>query len=298
MNQLTVVQPPHMEVSEIERVALAIAKGGLFGSKDPNAVLTLCFLAHAEGQHPAVVFRDYHIIQGKPAKKAEAMLRDFITAGGKIDWHQLDDTCADATFSHPGGGSARIDWTMDRAKQAGINTPMWKKYPRQMLRSRVISEGVRTVFPGATSGLYEESEVHDIVAQEKPAMEAPEAAGGQSQRSEVSPQQPTDSEPKKRVNWGGRYPTKTALHKALIEHQTELRRLGNEGTFDDLETYLASPEYSDFIVQAGEHAPHYLEGDRPDGVPEEFVQTFDLETKARDMIAIRGNQPAYQEEAE
>jgi hypothetical protein len=31
--------------------------------------------------------------------------------------------------------------------------------PRQMLRSRVISEGVRTVYPGATSGLYEEGEV-------------------------------------------------------------------------------------------------------------------------------------------
>jgi hypothetical protein len=36
---------------------------------------------------------------------------------------------------------------------------MYKKYPRQMLRSRVISEGIRTVYPGATSGLYEEGEV-------------------------------------------------------------------------------------------------------------------------------------------
>jgi hypothetical protein len=36
---------------------------------------------------------------------------------------------------------------------------MYKKYPRQMLRSRTISEGVRTVYPGATSGLYEEGEV-------------------------------------------------------------------------------------------------------------------------------------------
>ena len=170
MNQLTVVHPtiPAMTVSDVERVATAIAKGGLFGSKDPNAVLTLCLLAQAEGQHPAVVFRDYHIIQGKPAKKAEAMLRDFINAGGKIEWHKLTDECADATFSHPGGGSARIEWTMKRAQTAGINTPMWKKYPRQMLRSRVISEGVRTVYPGATSGLYEESEVRDMTGDATP----------------------------------------------------------------------------------------------------------------------------------
>jgi hypothetical protein len=148
-----------MTVSDVERVANAIAKGGLFGSKDPNAVLTLCLLAQAEGQHPAVVFRDYHVINGKPAKKAEAMLRDFINAGGKVEWHQLDDNCADATFTHP-SGSARIAWNHERATKAGIGSnPMYRKYPRQMLRSRVISEGIRTVYPGATSGLYEEGEV-------------------------------------------------------------------------------------------------------------------------------------------
>jgi hypothetical protein len=166
---------PSLPIADVERVALAIAKGGLFGSTDPNAVLTLCLLAQAEGQHPAVVFRDYHIIKGKPAKKADAMLRDFVTAGGKVDWHTLDDTIADATFSHPYGGTVRIDWTMDRARTAGLATDMWRKYPRQMLRSRVISEGVRTVYPGATSGLYEVGEVQDIVGESGPAQtETPE----------------------------------------------------------------------------------------------------------------------------
>lgn len=172
-------------VSDVEKVATAIARGGLFGSKDPYAVLTLCLLAQAEGQHPAVVFRDYHIIQGKPAKKADAMLRDFVGAGGKVEWHQLDDTVADATFSHPGGGTVRIDWTLKRAQQAGLATPMWKKYPRQMLRSRVISEGVRTVYPGATSGLYVPEEVSSFEDpkpeperhHEEPEQPQPEANG-------------------------------------------------------------------------------------------------------------------------
>jgi hypothetical protein len=169
-------------MSDVARIAEAIARGGLFGSKDPNAVLTLCLLAQAEGQHPAVVFRDYHIIQGKPAKKADAMLRDFINAGGHVEWHQLDDTKADATFTHP-SGSARIDWTLDRAKKAQISNAMWNKYPRQMLRSRVISEGVRTVYPGATSGLYEESEVRDI---EAPAVEAQDGGFVEGQFQEAS----------------------------------------------------------------------------------------------------------------
>ncbi len=174
MGQLAVINPtpavPAFTMSDMERVALAIAKGGLFGSTDPNAVLTLCMLAQAEGQHPAVVFRDYHIISGKPAKKAEAMQRDFLNAGGRIEWHRLDDECADATFSHPAGGEARITWDKARVAQAQLGgNAMHKKYPRQMLRSRVISEGVRTVYPGATSGLYESGEVADIVAESKPA---------------------------------------------------------------------------------------------------------------------------------
>lgn len=168
-------------MGDMERVALAIAKGGLFGSNDPNAVLTLCMLAHAEGQHPAVVFRDYHIISGKPAKKSEAMQRDFLAAGGRIQWHKLEDDCVDATFSHPQGGEVRISWDNARVAQAQLTgNAMHKKYPRQMKKARVIAEGVRTVFPMATSGLYEMGEVQDMVAQDAPA--APPAPVAQRAR--------------------------------------------------------------------------------------------------------------------
>lgn len=177
MNQLVPVQPqavapaPSFTMSEMERIALAIAKGRLFGSDDPNAVLTLCMVAQAEGKHPGLVMQQYHIIKGKPAKKAEAMLVDFIAAGGRVTWNRLDDECADATFSHPQGGEVTINWTIARATKAGLlNNDTWKKYPRQMLRSRVVSEGVRTVFPGATSGMYVPEEVQDF--DEPPARSA------------------------------------------------------------------------------------------------------------------------------
>lgn len=117
---------------------------------------------------------------------------------------------------------------------------------------------------------------------------------GQNGGRAASPTGPNNQQQAPR-NWGGRYPTKTALHRGLVVHQAELNRLGAEGTFDDLDVYLTSPEYQDFIVQAGEHAPHYLEGPRPEGVPEEFIQTFALEQKARDLIALRGNVPADME---
>jgi hypothetical protein len=156
-------------VSDIERMARAVASSKLFGVQSPEAALALMLIAQAEGRHPASAANDYNIIQGRPAKKADAMLRDFLSAGGRVEWHALTDDLAEATFSHQAGGSVRISWDMRRAKAAGLGgKDMWAKYPRQMLRSRVVSEGIRTVFPGATSGMYVPEEVQDF-KQDQPA---------------------------------------------------------------------------------------------------------------------------------
>lgn len=178
------------QVTDMERMARAIAGSKLFGVQNPEQALALCLVAQAEGRHPATAAQDYHILQGRPAKKADAMLRDFLAGGGKVEWHSLSDTIADATFTHPAGGSARIDWTLERAKRAGLTTPMWSKYPRQMLRARCVSEGVRTVFPMATSGMYVPEEVAEFEpvtaaperpAETRPALPAPADAPGSQQ---------------------------------------------------------------------------------------------------------------------
>jgi len=152
---------------QLQLMAKAIADSGLFGAKKPAEALALMLVAQAEGKHPATIARDYDLIQGRPAKKAEAMMRDFLESGGSVEWHTLTDECCDATFSHPAGGTVRIEWTMKRASAAGLGgKPVWKQYPRQMLRSRVVSEGIRTVCPMATSGMYVPEEVRDF-AKEK-----------------------------------------------------------------------------------------------------------------------------------
>jgi hypothetical protein len=160
MNALTV---PAMPMQDMQILADAIARSNLFGIKTKEQALVLMMIARSEGRDPVEAARDYDIIQGKPAKKAEAMLRDFLVAGGKVEWHELSDIKADATFTHPQTGSVRIDWDLARANVAGFGgKDMWKKFPRQMLRSRVVSEGVRTLWPLATSGMYVPEEQADI----------------------------------------------------------------------------------------------------------------------------------------
>jgi hypothetical protein len=162
--------------AELEKMALAIAKSKLFGMETPEQALALCLIAQAEGLHPATAAQEYHIIQGRAARKAEAMLARFQRAGGKVEWHAYGDDGSEATFSHPVGGSVRVRWDMARAnkvKSWNSKKEAWEPladkanyryWSREMFRSRCISEGVRTVYPAClgAAGIYTPEEVADM----------------------------------------------------------------------------------------------------------------------------------------
>ena len=156
-------------IQDIEKMAVAIAKSGLFGMKTPEQAVALMLIAQAEGMHPAIAARDYHVIQGRPALKADAMLARFQTAGGKVNWDVYTDAEVKATFSHPAGGSVTLSWTLAQATRIGLaGKDNWKNYPRAMLRARVISEGIRTVYPGCVVGTYTPEEVQDFEPAKRP----------------------------------------------------------------------------------------------------------------------------------
>lgn len=175
--------------SDIERMAATIAKSGFFGVKTAEGAAALMLVAQAEGRHPASVAMEYNIIQDRPALKAEAMLARFQNAGGVVEWVTLTDQKVSAKFHHPQScpHPVLIDWDMARATVAGVGgKDIWKKYPRQMLRARVISEGVRTCYPSVIGGFYTPEEVQDFDAPKespnpvkvevKPATEKPKAS--------------------------------------------------------------------------------------------------------------------------
>ena len=150
-------------VDQVERMALAVAKSGLFGVNTPDQAMALMLIAQAEGLHPAIAATHYHVINGRPTLKADAMMARFQTAGGSVRWGEYTDKRVVGTFSHPQGGSVEIEWTLDMAMAAGLTkNPTWKSYPRQMLRARCISEGIRTVYPGVTVGTYTPEEAEDM----------------------------------------------------------------------------------------------------------------------------------------
>ena len=170
MSELTVVsqeqQIASIPFTDLERMAGAIAKSGLFGVKDQAQALALMLLSQAEGRHPVLAARDYHIISGSPALKSDTMLARFQQVGGIVNWVKFTDTEVIGVFSHPSSPTpVEIKWTIKMAGDAGLtNNPSWKKYPRAMLRARSVSEGVRTVHPGCLSGMYTEEETESFTS--------------------------------------------------------------------------------------------------------------------------------------
>lgn len=166
----TEIELVQWSVSDLEVMADRVAKSKLFGL-DQSQAFTLMLLCQAEGIHPVKAVQRYHVIQGRPAMKADAMLADFLRIGGTVEWvtESDDREKCEAIFRHPTfapkGQAVRFS-TAD-AKAAGLlGNPTWQKYPANMLRARVISNGVRMIAPGIVAGLYTPEEVQDIAENE------------------------------------------------------------------------------------------------------------------------------------
>jgi hypothetical protein len=157
MNNLVTVQ-------DMGVMADAIVRSNFYGFKTKDQVIAVMLVAQAENKHPATVMQEYDIIQGRPALKSQAILARFQMAGGKVQWVEVGPKRCIGTFTHESGGSITVEWTIDMAKQAGVfkEGSAWTKYPEDMLRARVISRAVRSIYPACILGHYSSEEVQDF----------------------------------------------------------------------------------------------------------------------------------------
>lgn len=94
-----------------------------------------------------------HVIKGKPTMSADMTAAAVRRAGHKLRITG-DDTHAVAVLirSDDPEFEYRCEWTLDRAKKAGLlGNDTWAKYPAAMLRARAITEVARA---GASEALY------------------------------------------------------------------------------------------------------------------------------------------------
>ncbi len=180
-------------VADIEIMAQKAAKSKMFGL-DADQAFVLMALCEADGLHPMQAMRKYHVINGRPSMRADAMQAEFQRIGGSVEWLTESDDVEkqEASFSHPKliPTPKSIKFTMKDAERAKLlGNPTWAKYPSQMMRARVISIGLRMFAPGIVAGIYTPEEVEEfgpqrpidvaskVVGARRPAKQALEVTG-------------------------------------------------------------------------------------------------------------------------
>lgn len=186
-----------LTLNDMSNMAQAFAKSGFFGYKNSSEAFTLMCIAQANGLHPAKAAERYHIIQGRPAMKADAMLAAFQESGGKVRWVKRTEKECTLHLSHTQGGELDVTWSIERATKAGLTgKSTWKQYPTQMLSARCVSEGVRALYPACLCGMYTPEEVRDFDTKPAPQPTECEVLDGDMAESEPN-DVPSEPEPTK-----------------------------------------------------------------------------------------------------
>jgi hypothetical protein len=168
---------PVQRMDDLIGIGQMIAKSGMFGIRNPAEGFIVAATCHQQRISLMEFKETYHIIQVTPSKRADSMLAQFIELGGEYEVvSRTPDKAEIKARFRSAAGTFSLTWEEAQkepfvyvGKEASIiekiQAGRWKdlmmkpKYatPRsrmQMLWSRVISDGVRTMESQVCSGIY------------------------------------------------------------------------------------------------------------------------------------------------
>jgi hypothetical protein len=159
MSNELVLKTNTYSLQEIQIIGQAMVKSGFFADIKEEAQALVKILAGKEmGFDPFTSINGVHIIQNKPVIAANLMAA-AVKRAGKYNYivRTLNDVEAEVEFFEKLNGRlesiGRSKFTIEEAAKAGLtNRDNWRKYPRNMLFARAISNGIKWYCPDALNG--------------------------------------------------------------------------------------------------------------------------------------------------
>jgi len=112
------------------------------------------------GMEPMRAVRSLSLVKGKVVESADSQLARFKADGGRAQFKTLTDTDAVLYLRHPNGDEHTETFTMTDANKAGLSSnDTYRKFPKAMLRSRVITAGLKSVGWEGAIGNYDPEEL-------------------------------------------------------------------------------------------------------------------------------------------
>lgn len=166
---------PVNNVNDLAVLGKTFEQSGMFGCTQEGQGIVLAMTCMSEKISPLKFIQTYHIIEGRPSMRADAMLAKFVERGGKFKVIEKSEKRAaiqlikdanDQTFSMTidQAMAEPFPWAIDKKTGEQKLKKNWSSPWMQkcMLWSRVVSDAVRTIDPGVNMGVYTPEEVQDF----------------------------------------------------------------------------------------------------------------------------------------
>ncbi|UOF79603.1 rect family [Caudoviricetes sp.] len=152
---------PPMSFGEMVSMGDQLVRTGFLPQhlKNGAQVAAVILTGRELGMEPMRAIRSLQLVKGKVTENADSQLARFKADGGRAQFKQLDDAAAVLYLKHPNGDEHTETFTIQDARNAGILSDMYKKYPRAMLRSRAITAGLKSVGWDGAVGNYDPEEL-------------------------------------------------------------------------------------------------------------------------------------------
>lgn len=163
------ISDPISFMTQVGEVFFRTAVAGVKSQQEGQLLALVCLM---ENKSPFEINREFHLMDGKLAMRADAMLARFRMLGGKHMWLKDGSDGIEAELQLMLDGTATVvRFSMAEAKAAGYvrKGSNWEKNPGNMLRARCSSNGVRMVAPEVISGYYTPEEMEDETGTPSPA---------------------------------------------------------------------------------------------------------------------------------
>lgn len=143
------------DYDSILRLGKALAASGYFqDARDANQAVAKILAGRELGIGPIASLTNIYIVKGRITMSANLMASQ-VKRSGRYDYKVIksDKMICDLEFFEQGQSVGHSVFTIDDAKQAQlVNGDNWQKYPRNMLYSRAMSNGVKLYCPDVIGG--------------------------------------------------------------------------------------------------------------------------------------------------
>lgn len=163
------------DLDYFKSLASIAVKSGNYNGMTEATILNLMLSAKDFGVSPLKAINGgFYVVNGKICMSTALMADRIRKCGHSIkitEW--TEEKCVMIGIRKDNNDSVKLEFTMKDAERAGLlNSPTWKKYPKNMLYNRAMSTLARVLFSDVVGNAYSEEERHDI--QGTPAEKRPE----------------------------------------------------------------------------------------------------------------------------